>query len=134
MSTVVRVGHRPTNRLIISSDRLTIVLFASSGLDDDGCLNCLAPWRWYFFPPASLGRQHFGLSISVVSLEPAFTQLFQLAVQSLHPCPITTSARRIYLLLFDAQEMRPVVDFDFLNALAQLALQLFPPSGLSIDR
>ena len=38
-----------------------------------------------------LGRQHFGSIIPVVSLEQAFTQLFQLAVQSLHPCPITTS-------------------------------------------
>ena len=38
-----------------------------------------------------LDRQHLGPSIPVVGLEPAFTLLFPLAVQSLHPCGITTS-------------------------------------------
>ena len=37
-----------------------------------------------------LGWQHFGPSIPAVSLEQAFTQPFQLVVQFLHPCSITT--------------------------------------------
>ena len=84
----------------------------------------------YFSHHVPLGRQHLGPSIPVVGLEPAFTLLFPLAVQSLHPCGITTSdnpadssaAVTIQRLedpsfgFLTPRRCHLWVDFDFLNA------------------